>query len=72
MPIYEYVCNDCKAAYESIVMSSSQKVACPKCKSESRTLQLSVFAAGKSSGSDSASSPASGGCACTPNSCGCH
>ncbi|MBZ5644519.1 MAG: zinc ribbon domain-containing protein [Acidobacteriia bacterium] len=75
MPIYEYVCNDCKAHYESIVMSASQKVACPRCASERRTLQLSVFSSGKSSnGSSSASSSeaSGGGCGCTPHSCGCH
>ena len=75
MPIYEYVCEDCKVRYESIVMSAKQKVACPKCASERRTLQLSVFSAGKSSnGSASAgeSAASGGGCGCTPHSCGCH
>ena len=74
MPIYEYVCDDCKARYESIVMSARQKVACPKCASERRTLQLSVFSAGKSSNgaSPASESSAAGGCGCTPHSCGCH
>ena len=73
MPIYEYVCNDCKTHYESIVMSPKQKVVCPKCASERRPLQLSVFSAGKSSrGSSSASgsSASAGGCGgCTPDLC---
>jgi putative FmdB family regulatory protein len=75
MPIYEYICDDCKARYESIVRSPRQKVACPKCASERRTLQLSVFSAGKSSNGTSPareSSNSSGGCGCTPSSCGCH
>ena len=74
MPIYEYICNDCKARYESIVMSAGQKVACPKCASERRTQQLSVFSAGKTSNSSSSVSASSdsGGCGCTPRSCGCH
>ncbi|MBZ5660077.1 MAG: zinc ribbon domain-containing protein [Acidobacteriia bacterium] len=75
MPIYEYVCDACKARYESIVMSVKQKVSCPHCASERRTLQLSVFSAGKSSnGSSPASGPSAsgGGCGCTPHSCGCH
>ena len=74
MPIYEYVCNDCQTRYEQLVMSSTQKIECPKCASRRHTLQLSVFSAGKSSnGSASATaSPASGGCACTPSTCGCN
>ena len=74
MPIYEYVCNDCEARYERIVMSALQEIECPKCASKHHTLQLSVFSAGKSAnGSDSSgSTSASGGCSCTPHSCGCH
>jgi len=74
MPIYEYVCNDCQTQYERLVMSSSQKIECPKCASRRHTLQLSVFSAGKpSNGSASATaSPAAGGCACTPSTCGCN
>ncbi len=74
MPIYEYVCDDCHAHYEQIVMSAQQKIACPKCESQRHTLQLSVFSAGKSSNGSSASSAssASGGCACTPTTCGCR
>lgn len=74
MPIYEYVCNDCDTRYERIVMSASQEIACPKCESKRHTLQLSVFSAGKSTnGSASSSKPSvSGGCGCTPHSCGCQ
>ncbi len=74
MPIYEYVCNDCEARYERIVMSSSQQIECPKCASKRHTLQLSVFSAGKSSNGAAAtgSTSASGGCGCTPHSCGCN
>ena len=74
MPIYEYVCDDCRTRYEQIVMSKRQKIACPKCASPRHTLQLSLFSAGKS-GNGSASSHDSaptGGCGCTPNSCGCE
>ena len=74
MPIYEYVCNDCQTHYEQLVMSSTQNIECPKCASGRHTMQLSVFSAGKSSnGSASATaSPAYGGCACTPSTCGCN
>jgi len=74
MPIYEYVCDNCHTRYERIVMSASEKIECPKCASKRHTLQLSVFSAGKSANgnnSESASS-VSGGCACTPHSCGCN
>jgi putative FmdB family regulatory protein len=74
MPIYEYVCNECQARYEQIVMSAKQKIECPKCASERHTLQLSVFRAGKPSNGtvSSDATSASGGCGCTPHSCGCR
>jgi len=71
MPIYEYVCDDCKEHYETIVLSSNQRVECPKCASTQHTLQLSVFRAGKSSSASEMSSPA-GACGCTPRTCGCN
>jgi len=73
MPIYEYVCDDCHTRYERIVMSAGQEIDCPKCASKRHTLQLSVFSAGKSSADGTSSSGvASGGCGCTPHSCGCN
>ena len=73
MPIYEYLCNDCDTRYERIVMSARQEITCPKCESKRHTLQLSVFSAGKSGKGNSApfSDSFSGGCGCTPHSCGC-
>jgi len=74
MPIYEYVCDDCNAHYERIVMSAKQEIECPKCASQHHTLQLSVFSAGKSSSGSASTGSASaiGGSGCTPSSCGCH
>jgi putative FmdB family regulatory protein len=74
MPIYEYVCDDCQARYERIVMSETQQIECPKCASKRHTLQLSVFSAGKSTNGAASSSvtSTSSGCCCTPNSCGCN
>jgi putative FmdB family regulatory protein len=76
MPIYEYVCDDCQTRYERVVMSSSQKISCPKCASKRHTLQLSVFSAGKSSNgsksADASCSPSGGFCGCTPDGCGCN
>jgi putative FmdB family regulatory protein len=82
MPIYEYVCDDCGERYERIVMSRKQAIACPKCESTKRTIQLSVFAAPSNgskslASSDSSSAPSStsgtggGGC-CGGGGCGCH
>jgi putative FmdB family regulatory protein len=68
MPIYEYVCNDCQERYERIVMSARQEIECPKCASKRHTLQLSVFSSGKSANGTTSS----GGCGCSPNSCGCR
>lgn len=76
MPIYEYVCEDCQARHERIVMSNGSKVECPKCGSRKQAVQFSVFAArnsnGASAASNSSASTSSGSCGCTPRTCGCH
>lgn len=75
MPIYEYLCDDCGTRYERIVMSKTQKIACPKCHSGRKTQQLSVFS---TTGKSDASGGPPGGCSfgggggCTPGGCGCH
>jgi len=74
MPIYEYVCDDCGAHYERIVMNGSTVVTCPQCASQRNTIQLSVFAAhgdgAKSSSRASLDSGGSGG-GCCGGACGC-
>ncbi|HEY2546701.1 MAG TPA: zinc ribbon domain-containing protein [Candidatus Acidoferrum sp.] len=74
MPIYEYICDDCKAEFEKIVINKQQEIACPKCASKKATIQLSVFATanGSSSGGPSSSSSGGGGGACCGGGCGCH
>ncbi|MGH9699813.1 MAG: FmdB family zinc ribbon protein [Candidatus Acidiferrales bacterium] len=74
MPIYEYICEDCGERHERLVMKNGAKVTCPKCSSAKQTIQLSVFAAPASSGKSSPGTPSasSGGCGCTPRTCGCH
>jgi putative FmdB family regulatory protein len=75
MPIYEYVCDDCGERYERIVMNRIQAVACPKCSSSKRTIQLSVFAApsnGSKSSGGSSPAPSSRGSCCGGGGCGCH
>jgi putative FmdB family regulatory protein len=73
MPIYEYICDDCGAHYERIVLNQKTKVTCPKCESGKHTIQLSVFAAPANGGSKSSggSGPTSGG-GCCGRACGCH
>lgn len=34
MPIYEYQCKKCSFKFEAFVLSSVEKVKCPKCASE--------------------------------------
>lgn len=74
MPIYEYICEDCKEHFEKIVINKQQEIACPKCSSGKATIQLSVFARGGSgSGSSSPSGGFSGGGGgCCGGGCGCH
>jgi putative FmdB family regulatory protein len=59
MPIFEYVCQQCKHHFEAIVQGS-QKAACPKCESKRLSQQLSTFAV-RGEKSQEAASP-SGSC----------
>ena len=82
MPIYEYVCDDCGAQYERLVMKQNTAITCPKCESAKQTVQLSVFAAhgngSKASGSSSSGpsgdsgSMAGAGGGCCGGGCGCN
>ncbi len=69
MPIFEYRCRACHAQFETIVLSAREKIACPKCQSSAVEKQLSVFSAPASARETAA---AGGGCACTPQTYGCH
>jgi len=75
MPIYEYICVDCKSQFEKIVINRQQEISCPKCSSKKATIQLSVFSsaiAGGSSKSSSGSGSSGSGGACCGGGCGCH
>ena len=73
MPIYEYVCDDCSAQFEKIVINRQQEISCPKCSSKKATIQLSVFSSAVAGGSPKSSSgPSGGGGACCGGGCGCH
>ena len=54
MPIFEYVCGECKNHFEALVRASTT-VECPSCRSTSLEKQLSVFAAGVRGQSSAAS-----------------
>lgn len=69
MPIYEYRCRHCENSFEELVLSSNEAIACPSCASPKVERQLSVFS---SPGDGAAKVGASGGCGCTPSTCGCH
>jgi putative FmdB family regulatory protein len=62
MPIFEYICRQCRHKFEAIVLGS-QKAACPKCESKRLTQQLSSFAvAGSDKSQPSASAGPCGAC----------
>ena len=44
MPIYEYVCKECRKGFEVLVRGSTVPE-CPTCRSKSLEKQLSVFSA---------------------------
>lgn len=74
MPIYEYICDECKAEYEKLVLSKNEAVTCPQCGSARKTLRLSTFAAHSGNGgATKAAAPRESGPACmgNPSACGC-
>lgn len=73
MPIYEYICDECKAEYERLVLAKGEAVHCPQCGSGRKTLRLSTFAAHSGSGAAKAASRENSAPACmgNPSACGC-
>jgi putative FmdB family regulatory protein len=69
MPLYEYVCDDCRTRFEKLVRAWGEAVVCPKCASAAVEKQLSTFAFAGADGGFGAS--ASGGCGCGRGGCGC-
>ena len=61
MPLFEYSCRACGHRFETLVLSASRTVTCPKCTSESLEKQFSTFGTGGSGRSGSAFSMPSGG-----------
>ena len=62
MPIFEYSCDGCGAAFEKIVFRSDEEIACPECGGQALTREASAFAckSGERFTSSSASSSCSG------------
>jgi putative FmdB family regulatory protein len=73
MPIYEYSCTACGAAFEQLVRASDVP-ACPYCESDRLQRKMSAAAVGATGGKVSASSlpMAKGSGGCCGGSCGCH
>ena len=71
MPIYEYSCRECGAAFEKLV-GMSTVVACPGCASERVTRRISLVGIKIGSRADGGpvASQVSGGCC--GGGCGCH
>jgi putative FmdB family regulatory protein len=69
MPMYEYVCSACGAAFERYVRAWGEPASCPRCGSGDVLKQLSTFALA-ATGAGAGSSR--GGCGCGRGSCGCH
>jgi len=64
MPIFEYVCKDCRHPFEALVFGK-EKAVCPKCQSQKLEPQLSVFAVSTKGGTTSQpsfSARPTGGC----------
>lgn len=65
MPVFEYICRCCDSKFDTLVMSSDEKVNCCDCGSEDIEKQFSSFASHNDSdsfGSDTDSMPTGGGC----------
>lgn len=68
MPIYEYTCKDCEKEFETLVLSSSEKIACEACGSARVDKRFSVFGVGAASAPECGMG-ASSAAACPPVGC---
>ncbi len=74
MPIFEYVCEDCGAEFETLVKNAASKVECPKCGKKKVERKLSVFSASvaRQNCPSASSCPSAGKHGCGHSgSCGC-
>jgi putative FmdB family regulatory protein len=71
MPLFEYLCTDCKRTFEKIVPRHDSPANCIHCNSEHVEKQLSVFAVAGGSKEASSEAPGCGRCgASQPGMCG--
>jgi len=61
MPIFEYICKDCRKRFETLLYGEAQPQ-CPLCKSTNLDQQISKFAVGAARSQAPASPCGSGGC----------
>ncbi|HXG30421.1 MAG TPA: zinc ribbon domain-containing protein [Thermodesulfobacteriota bacterium] len=72
MPIYEYVCKNCRNEFETLVLNSDDEIACSECGSTDIEKRFSTFGFKSKSSIPVSSTPESpSGCGCTPVGCGC-
>jgi len=71
MPLFEYICTDCRKRFEALVYGS-QEPSCPLCGSKKLEQQISTFAVGSSRSEAKAPCgvPAKAAAACG-GTCGC-
>jgi putative FmdB family regulatory protein len=61
MPIFEYICQECRHEFETLVFGGD-KAKCPKCQSPKLSPQLSVFAMSSKGMSTKGSTGVCGSC----------
>jgi putative FmdB family regulatory protein len=73
MPLYEFVCQDCRRRFEALVRRFGDAVSCPACAGGRVEKQLSTFALASGGGASVSVGerprPATGGCC--GGGCGC-
>jgi len=61
MPIFEFSCQDCETRFETLVLSSSERVSCPNCQGERLQKLISAHAVGSATPAPACEAPACGG-----------
>jgi putative FmdB family regulatory protein len=69
MPVYEYLCKNCKTDFEKLVFGYSPVVNCPECGGNNLEKKMSLFSSKSGDALDPAS-PGSGCGSCSSRNCG--
>jgi putative FmdB family regulatory protein len=74
MPLYEYICPECKDTFEALrpAPEADAPVACPTCRQLSTQRILSLFARSVKTSLPDTTPVSVGGCGCGSGACGCH